>query len=129
MHQHPRPSPRTASAANNLQTNPTRTNNQRNRTPYSDTNPYGDRGADEEGEMVDRLDQMSEVEQRNYQKINQIIQVRLLLALVSPLQVANHMLQQFFIKATLTIVSARTTLPHSFNKSGELKQNKWVWIS
>lgn len=29
MHQHPRPAPRSASAASNLQTNPTRTNNQR----------------------------------------------------------------------------------------------------
>ncbi|KAF2494526.1 autophagy-related protein 13 [Lophium mytilinum] len=37
----------------------------------------------------------------------------------------DSLLQQFFIKATLTIVSARTVLPHAFNKAGELKQNKW----
>jgi hypothetical protein len=82
MHPHPRPSPRTASAANNLQTNPTRTNNQREPTserssPYSDTASYTDRGPDDgDGEMVTRAEQMSEMEQRNYQKVNQVIQVR-----------------------------------------------------
>lgn len=81
MHPYPRPSPRTASAANNLQTNPTRTNNQRDpnserSSPYSDTAPYSEKGLDDgEGEMVTRAEQMSETEQRNYQKVNQVIQV------------------------------------------------------
>jgi autophagy-related protein 13 len=62
-----RPSPRTASAANSLQTNPTRTNNQR----YDpDADPYSDRGPDEgEGDMAS-------TDQRNSQKVNQVIQVR-----------------------------------------------------
>ena len=51
MHPYQRPSPRAASAAHNLQTNPARTNNQRNHprdsSPYSDTASYSDRGADE----------------------------------------------------------------------------------
>lgn len=82
MHPHQRPSPRTASAANNLQTNPSRTNNQRDphsdrSSPYSDTAPYSDRGADDgDGEMVGRAEQMSETEQKHYQKVNQVIQVR-----------------------------------------------------
>lgn len=82
MHSHPRPSPRTASAANNLQTNPTRTNNQRDPTserssPYSDTASYTERGPDDgDDEMVTRAEHMSEMEQRNYQKVNQVIQVR-----------------------------------------------------
>jgi autophagy-related protein 13 len=81
MHPHPRPSPRTASAANNLQTNPTRTNNQRDpnserSSPYSEAS-YGDRGVDDgEGEMVTRTEQLSETEQKNSQKVNQVIQVR-----------------------------------------------------
>lgn len=65
-----RPSPRTASAANSLQTNPTRTNNQRYGSPYSDSDPYSDRGPDEEeGDMAS-------ADQRHSQKVNQVIQVR-----------------------------------------------------
>ncbi|KAJ4295417.1 autophagy protein 13 [Kalmusia sp. IMI 367209] len=112
MYQHPRPSPRTASAANNLQTNPTRTNNQRDPTserssPYSDFAPYSDRGTDDaDGEMVGRADQVSEADQRHIQKVNQVI-------------------QNFFTKAALTIIASRTLLPQSFNKDGNLRQNKW----
>ncbi|ORY13062.1 autophagy-related protein 13-domain-containing protein [Clohesyomyces aquaticus] len=116
MHPHPRHSPRTASAANNLQTNPTRTNNQRESnmersersSPYSDTAIYSDRSMDEgEGEMVGRADQRSETEQqKNHQKVNQVI-------------------QNFFTKAALTIISSRVVLPLSFNNKGELRQNKW----
>jgi autophagy-related protein 13 len=68
-----RPSPRSASAANNLQTNPTRTNNQRDDRSsyaYSDSDPYSDRGVEEgEGEMATP-------DQRNHVKVNQVIQVR-----------------------------------------------------
>jgi autophagy-related protein 13 len=80
MNPYQRPSPRTASPASSLQTNPTRTNNQRHtsdRSPYFDTPPYSDRGAEEgDDEMVSRGDQMVETDQRQYQKINQVIQVR-----------------------------------------------------
>lgn len=81
MHPYSRPSPRTASPASNLQTNPTRTNNQRHSSqemsPYSTTPPYSDRGADEsEGEMMSRGEHASESDQRHYHKVNQVIQVR-----------------------------------------------------
>jgi autophagy-related protein 13 len=80
MFPHQRPPPRTAAPANNLQTNPTRTNNQRDPTserssPYSDTYPYSDRGADDEGEMVGRTEQASEATQKHVQKVNQVITV------------------------------------------------------
>ncbi|KAF1845524.1 uncharacterized protein K460DRAFT_286534 [Cucurbitaria berberidis CBS 394.84] len=111
MHPYSRPSPRTASPANNLQTNPTRTNNQRHTnqdaSPYSTTPPYSDRGVeDSEGEMMSRGEQIPETDQKHYQKVNQVI-------------------QNFFTKAALTIVSSRIVLPPGFNKTGELKQNKW----
>ncbi|KAF3040449.1 autophagy protein 13 [Didymella heteroderae] len=95
-----RPSPRTASAANSLQTNPTRTNNQRYGSPYSDTDPYSDRGPDEEES------DMASPDQRNSQKVNQVI-------------------QNFFTKAALTIISSRVILPQAFNTSGGIRQNKW----
>jgi len=80
MFPHQRPSPRTAAAANNLQTNPTRTNNQRDPTserssPYSDTGPYSDRGVEDDGEMVGRVEHVSEANQKHIQKVNQVIQV------------------------------------------------------
>jgi autophagy-related protein 13 len=80
MHPYSRPSPRTASPANNLQTNPTRTNNQRHNsqdmTAYSTTPPYNDRGVEEaEGEMMSRGEQSAESDQRHYVKVNQVIQV------------------------------------------------------
>ncbi|KAF9700695.1 hypothetical protein EKO04_001197 [Ascochyta lentis] len=96
-----RPSPRTASAANSLQTNPTRTNNQRYGSPYSDTDPYSDRGPDD-----DDAGDMASTDQRNSQKVNQVI-------------------QNFFTKAALTIVSSRVILPQAFNNSGGIRQNKW----
>jgi autophagy-related protein 13 len=80
MNPYQRPSPRTASPASNLQTNPTRTNNQRHSSqhnPYFDTPPYNDRGSEDgEDEMASRGEQMAEPDQRQYQKINQVIQVR-----------------------------------------------------
>ncbi|PSN73676.1 hypothetical protein BS50DRAFT_193005 [Corynespora cassiicola Philippines] len=107
MHPYQRPSPRTASAANNLQTNPTRTNNQRDpisdRSPPYPDSPYSDRGPDDgDGEMVTRADH----QMRDYQKVNQVI-------------------QNFFTKSALTIISSRTILPQSINKNGDIKQNKW----
>jgi autophagy-related protein 13 len=82
MHPYSRPSPRTASPANNLQMNPTRTNNQRHNsqdmTAYSTTPPYNDRGVEEsEGEMMSRGEQAAESDQKHYQKVNQVIQVHI----------------------------------------------------
>jgi autophagy-related protein 13 len=80
MNPYQRPSPRTASPASNLQTNPTRTNNQRHSSehnPYFGSPPHSDRGTDErDDEMVSRGEHMAETDQRQYQKINQVIQVR-----------------------------------------------------
>lgn len=80
MHPYSRPPPRTASPASSLQTNPTRTNNQRHTTsppPYPTTPPYSDRGVDEsDGEIMSRGEQVAETDQKNYQKVNQVIQVR-----------------------------------------------------
>ncbi|KNG51557.1 autophagy protein atg13 [Stemphylium lycopersici] len=93
MHPYSRPSPRTASPASNLQTNPTRTNNQRHSSqemsPYSTTPPYSDRAAEEsEGEMMSRGEHASESDQRHYHKVNQVI-------------------QNFFTKAALAVISSR----------------------
>ncbi|EDU40999.1 autophagy protein Atg13 [Pyrenophora tritici-repentis] len=112
MHPYSRPSPRTASPASNLQTNPTRTNNQRHSsqdmTAYSTTPPYSDRGAEEsEGEMMSRGgDQTSGSDQKHYHKVNQVI-------------------QNFFTKSALAVVSSRVTLPPAFGRDGQPKQNKW----
>ena len=81
MNPYQRPSPRAASPASNPQTNPTRTNNQRHSgsygSPYLDSSPYNDRGADAgDDDMVSRGgDHTVETDQRQYQKVNQVIQV------------------------------------------------------
>lgn len=80
MNPYSRPSPWAALPASNPQTNPTRTNNQRRTSqdysPYSTTPPYGDRGFEEsEGEIMSRGEQMAEPAHKQYQKINQVIQV------------------------------------------------------
>ncbi|KAH6633625.1 autophagy-related protein 13 [Boeremia exigua] len=93
-------SPRTASAANSLQTNPSRTNNQRYGSPYPESDPYSDRGPDDEDS------DMAPADQRNSQKVNQVI-------------------QNFFTKAALTIISSRVILPPAYNNSGGIRQNKW----
>ncbi|KAH3985077.1 autophagy-related protein [Parastagonospora nodorum] len=110
MNPYQRASPRTASPASNLQTNPTRTNNPRHsadRNSYFDNPPYNDRGSEDgEDDMASRGDHMAETDQRQYQKINQVI-------------------QNFFTKSALSIVSSRVILPTSFNKNGDIRQNKW----
>lgn len=37
----------------------------------------------------------------------------------------NQVIMQFFKKATLTVLSARTQLPPAFSRGGELRQSKW----
>lgn len=56
--------------------------------------------------MVSRTEQLSESEAKHYNKVNQVI-------------------QNYYTKAALTIVSARVILPESFTKTGEIRQNKW----
>jgi autophagy-related protein 13 len=83
MNPYQRASPRTASPASSLQTNPTRTNNPRHsadRNSYLDNPPSNDRGSEDgEDDMASRGDHMAETDQRQYQKINQVIQVRTLM--------------------------------------------------
>ncbi|KAF2744141.1 hypothetical protein M011DRAFT_409355 [Sporormia fimetaria CBS 119925] len=111
MYPHSRSSPRAASAATNPQTNPTRTNNSRDHhsarsSPYSDPLSYSERGSEEgDGEMVPRTEQLPDTEPTKT-KINQVI-------------------QNFFTKSALTIVSSRVTLPQAFNRNGELRYNRW----
>ena len=113
-----RSSPRAASAANSLQTNPTRTNNPRYGSPYSDTDPYSDRGPDEdEGDMAS-------ADQRHVRKVNQVIQVHC--ARVTLSELLANATQNFFTKAALTVISSRVILPPAYNASGQTKQNKWV---
>ena len=113
-----RSSPRAASAANNLHTNPTRTNNPRYGSPYSDTDPYSDRGPDEdEGDMAS-------ADQRHGRKVNQVIQVHC--ARVTLSELLANATQNFFTKAALTVISSRVILPPAYNASGQIKQNKWV---
>lgn len=80
MHPYSRPPPPSASPAANLRTNPTRTNNQRRSSQesasYSTTPPYSDRGVDEsEGEVMSRGEQTADMDEKHYQKVNQVIQV------------------------------------------------------
>lgn len=128
MHPYSRPSPRTASPASNLQTNPTRTNNQRHNsqdmTAYSTTPPYSDRGAEEsEGEMMSRGEPSSE-SRGQYHKVNQVIQVPIFFSHHDWSH--THFHQNFFTKSALAVISSRVSLPPAYNKDGKMKHNKWV---
>ena len=125
MHPTQRPSPRTASAANNLQTNPTRTNNQRDPTserssPYSDAAFDGYRGVDDgDGEMVTRAEQAAETEQKNSQKVNQVIQVRTAVACLTEVAHLANVLPQEFLYQSSTY---HCLLPH--DPSSGLQQQR-----
>ena len=130
MHQHPRPSPRSASAASNPTTNPERTNNSRDRPPQRtrssvDLASYTEKGLAETSQESSR-ETASGSQDREATKLNQIIQV------CNENDGQNHwiwtnsMMQHFHSKAALTICSARANLPSITNKAGEIKQNRWV---
>lgn len=79
MHQHPRPSPRSASAASNPTTNPERTNNSRDRPPQRtrssvDLASYTERALAEAGQESSR-ETAPGSQDREATKLNQIIQV------------------------------------------------------
>lgn len=79
MHQFPRPSPRSASAASNPTTNPERTNNSRDRPPQRtrssvDLASYTERALAETGQESSR-DSAAGSQDREATKLNQIIQV------------------------------------------------------
>ncbi|KAF7191276.1 Autophagy-related protein [Pseudocercospora fuligena] len=111
MHQHPRPSPRSASAASNPSTNPERTNNSRDRPPQRtrssvDLASYTEKTAADNTSDSTRAEGPSGSLDRETTKLNQII-------------------QHFHSKAALTICSSRANLPQVVNKHKEIKQNRW----
>ncbi|KAF2837391.1 hypothetical protein M501DRAFT_1006499 [Patellaria atrata CBS 101060] len=110
MHQLPRHR-RTTSSATSPQTNPLRTNNQRDNLvdrTRSNMDAYTSDRLQRDDDLEDKetSEQKVAAQARNDSKLNQII-------------------QQFFVKSTLTIVSSRTVLPQSLNRAGEVRQNKW----
>lgn len=112
MHQHPRPPPATASPANSEQTNPTRTNNPRDRDGHllrtvSPVN-HGSNSSEDFGSA--RPDQPADTTASQTQRLNQVI-------------------QNFHTKATLIILHSRVDLPPAYSKSTETKRvNRWFNI-
>ncbi|KAK3686483.1 autophagy protein 13 [Vermiconidia calcicola] len=112
MHQHPRPSPRTATAAINPATNPERTNNPRDQPPVRtrssvDLASYTERAGGEAAGTAARNDSTAGGSQdRENTKLNQIV-------------------QHFHTKAALMICSSRAHLPQAYAKNGEARQNRW----
>ncbi|KAK5124918.1 hypothetical protein LTR85_001108 [Meristemomyces frigidus] len=118
MHQHPRPAPRSSSAASNPTTNPERTNNQREPPPQRtrssvDLASYTERaGAEATGSERPRNEGAGAAgggQDRETTKLNQII-------------------QHFHSKAALMICSARANLSQVYARNGEIKQNRWFNI-
>ncbi|KAK3070697.1 autophagy protein 13 [Teratosphaeriaceae sp. CCFEE 6253] len=112
MHQHPRPAPRSASAASNLSTNPERTNNQREGLPQRtrssvDLASYTERTAG--GGESPRAAESAGLQDKETLRLNQII-------------------QHFYTKAALTICSARAQLPRVRAQDGNIKQDRWFNI-
>lgn len=115
MHQHPRPAPRSASAASNPQTNPSRTNNPRDeqstRTPSHLSNSSESGSGKSHLSDSGRPEDSTTAQNPERQRLNLII-------------------QRFFLKAALIIVSSRVTLPPVHNREGEERIEKWfnTWI-
>jgi len=108
MHQLPRPTLRSNSAASNHATNPERTNNPRDQPPQRtrssvDLASYTERAA---AEISTETSRQTTSEDREATKLNQII-------------------QHFHCKAALTICSSRSNLPRVSTKNGDIKQNRW----
>ena len=81
MHQHPRPSPRSATPATNPSTNPERTNNSRDQPPSRtrssvDLASYTERAGGEAAGMARNESAAAGSQDRENTKLNQIIQVR-----------------------------------------------------
>ncbi|TVY83205.1 Autophagy-related protein [Lachnellula suecica] len=112
MHQHPRPSPVTASPASSPRTNPTRTNNPREEGPSyhtrtnSDMPAYneGDDGSGDSGVMATNGPSKDSIK-----KLDQII-------------------QNFHTKAAIVVLQSRMSLPIVYTKEGLKKVNKWFQI-
>ncbi|RDL36572.1 Autophagy-related protein 13 [Venustampulla echinocandica] len=112
MHQHPRPSPVTASPASSPRTNPTRTNNPRDdpqstRSRASSDMPgysEGDEGSEDSGVIAATGPSRDAVK-----KLDQII-------------------QNFHTKAAIVVLQSRMSLPVILTKDGPKRVNKWFQI-
>lgn len=114
MHQHPRPSPMTASPATAPRTNPTRTSNPREDLSTGSRASSG-RGTPSEqgtgvGEGADAI--LRDPESANQGKDS-----------VAKL---NQVIQNYFTKSALTILDSRVSLPQAYSKDSKTKRvNKW----
>lgn len=138
MHQHPRPSPVTASSANSPRTNPSRTNNPREEVSTGSRASSG-RGTPSEqgigvGEGVDAIlrdPESTSQSKDSMAKLNQVIQV----CYHGAVQIwrkrvwSNSWSQNYFTKSALTILDSRVSLPQAYSKDSTVKRvNKWVSI-
>ena len=124
MHQHPRPAPRSATAAANLQTNPARTNNQREETASraSSRQSLSSSGKSNSSDSA-RPEDTASAQSPERQRLNLIIQVSLCPSCSIRLA---YVWQRFFSKAALIVISSRVTLPPAHNREGDIRLEKWV---
>ncbi|KAL3421973.1 autophagy protein ATG13 [Phlyctema vagabunda] len=109
MHQHPRPSPITASPASSPRTNPMRTNNSREEGFGSRPRTNSDLAGYNESEEAGDVSMTEGPSQEAVRKLDQII-------------------QNFHVKAAIVILQSRITLPVVFTADGPKKVNKWFQI-
>ena len=112
MHQYPRPPPETASPANSEQTNPTRTNNPRDRDVQNLRNdsPHTQNSGSSEDFAAARQEQPADNPGAQIQRLNQVI-------------------QNFHTKAALIILQSRVDLAPAYSKGKDEKRvNKWFNI-
>lgn len=111
MHQHPRPSPFVASPANSEQTNPTRTNNPRDR----DVQTLRTTSTQGSGSSEDFANTRQETTSDN----NPAAQMQRL----------NQVIQNFHTKAALIILRSRIDLPAAYSsRNNEKRVNRWFNI-
>ncbi|EXJ93078.1 hypothetical protein A1O3_01634 [Capronia epimyces CBS 606.96] len=109
MHQHPRPPPVTASPANSEQTNPTRTNNPRDRDIQAlrTNSPLTQGSGSSEDFASARQDQPADNPGVQMQRLNQVI-------------------QNYHAKAALIILQSRVELAPAYSQKTDTKRvNRW----
>ncbi|KAK5287370.1 autophagy protein 13 [Exophiala xenobiotica] len=109
MHQHPRPPPASASPANSEQTNPTRTNNPRDRDSqaYRTNSPLTHGSGSSEDFAAARQDQPADNTAGQMQRLNQVV-------------------QNFHTKAALIILHSRVELSPAYSQKTDTRRiNRW----
>lgn len=109
MHQHPRPPPATASPANSEQTNPTRTNNPRDRDLQAlrTNSPLTQGSGSSEDFAGARQDHPADNSAGQMQRLNQVI-------------------QNFHTKAALVVLQSRVELTPAYSQKTDTKRvNRW----